>query len=497
VKKRITVIVQKIQQLGRINKPIPFQSPEKYPEIKRPPPIVHNSASRHEAVFAPQPENKELLHLPEQLSKLIFTTDNELKELLEIARVCLDAKGFTTITSNSDLVQGLGTAPSSASSLSDFVMYGGQKNPYIPDIKERMDSKAPADAQENQEKLKITRNNQDSSVSVLHRSNAKDSSRISLRPSKPPPKLLATSKVTFNGAVDFGDDQNNDDDLLVFAQSKSGMSKFTDSLTEDNDNMQKLDEKVHGDALDFISEKKPTFSKQATVTVPSSKPVPSQSTYAMPRMTSGLERSTSVQEPLNLPSVNTKSISAEPVPPPPVSVQPPPNIDVPLPPSNLNVSLPPAGLDVPVPPSGLDVPVPPPDFSVPVPPPDVNVPLPPPDISVPVPPVQLPPPISIPSAPKEAPAPKFEAPPADNDRCIFLVFDIEKAKFLESVRTKNPLARLKAVPKELVKDGSLTVSEKRAQQKNQAKAGMAKAQNVLFIIIIKKIEFDGCGERKI
>ena len=103
IKKRIEVVVKKIQQLGKVNRPLTFRSPEKYPENKKPEQIKHSAAARYASIFAQVPENKELLHLPEQLSKLILSTESELKELVEATRGCYDSKSFSTIASNVSL----------------------------------------------------------------------------------------------------------------------------------------------------------------------------------------------------------------------------------------------------------------------------------------------------------------------------------------------------------------------------------------------------------
>lgn len=52
------------------------------------------------------------------------------------------------------------------------------------------------------------------------------------------------------------------------------------------------------------------------------------------------------------------------------------------------------------------------------------------------------------------------------------------AKFLSAVRS-NPFSRLKPVAKDKIKDGSLTISDKKAAQKNQAKASIQKGQAVI------------------
>ena len=46
------------------------------------------------------------------------------------------------------------------------------------------------------------------------------------------------------------------------------------------------------------------------------------------------------------------------------------------------------------------------------------------------------------------------------------------------MRSGNPLARLKSVPKDQIKDGSLTLSDKKERKKEELKAGMTKATNV-------------------
>jgi hypothetical protein len=100
VKTRIESVVQKIQQLGQANRPISFQSPEKYPDVQRPEKIQHSFVNRHASVYTPVLENKEWVHLPEQLSAMITTTESELKEMLDITRHCFDSKTFSALTAN-------------------------------------------------------------------------------------------------------------------------------------------------------------------------------------------------------------------------------------------------------------------------------------------------------------------------------------------------------------------------------------------------------------
>ena len=100
MKTRIEAIVQKIQQLGQVNRPISFQSPEKYPEIQRPEKLQHSYVNRHASVYTPVVENKEWVHLPEQLSHMVTAAESELKDMLEITRTCFDSKSFSALTTN-------------------------------------------------------------------------------------------------------------------------------------------------------------------------------------------------------------------------------------------------------------------------------------------------------------------------------------------------------------------------------------------------------------
>ena len=100
MKTRIEGIVQKIQQLGQINRPISFQSPEKYPDVQPPDKIQHSFVNRHASVYTPVLENKEWVHLPEQLGQMLTATEGELKDMLEITRHCFDSKTFSALTAN-------------------------------------------------------------------------------------------------------------------------------------------------------------------------------------------------------------------------------------------------------------------------------------------------------------------------------------------------------------------------------------------------------------
>ena len=136
IKRRIETIIMKIQQIDKIDKPLVFESPGNYPEIKRPDKLIHTHTSRHAVVFAPLEKTKEFYHAPETLSKIVASTDSDLKELLDITKECFNREWFSKITSNSDEIHGVGEAPQYASSLSDFIMYGGSRNPYLEDLKE-------------------------------------------------------------------------------------------------------------------------------------------------------------------------------------------------------------------------------------------------------------------------------------------------------------------------------------------------------------------------
>ena len=361
--------------------------------------MAHNHASRHAVVFAPHQESKELLHPLDQLSKLVYATDNDLREVLEITRSCFNVKGFSTITSNPDVIQGVGPAPQAASSLSDFVMYGGYKNPYVEDLKEHCDKKAAQENQNEQEKTKLTKQENETPMSVLHRGSVKDSSRVTLRPNKPPPRLLPTAKVQFKDAFDIGGEQEGaEDDLgIVMPTSKVGLSVYSDSMNEEMESPARAeDQRVHGDALDFISEKKPGFLKHSQ-TMPSAGKSPQSQGVAMPKLS--LQRVPDA--PPKAEQIPEPSKNPDPVPaPPPIDIPQPPSIDVPQPPP----------IDIPQPPS-IDIPQPPP-IDVPQPP-SIDIPQPPP-IDVPQPP-------SAPTPPKtEASGPKVAAPAATSERGNFV-----------------------------------------------------------------------------
>lgn len=383
------MVVNKIQQLGKVNRPITFQSPEKYPDIKRPDKLKHTQA-RHVTVFAPNQENKELLHLPEQLSKLIYATENELKDLLEVTRTCYDSKSFSTLAANSDLVEGVGRTPQACSSLSDFVMYGGQRNPYMADLREMDHKKVDQEKQKNEEKAKQMKQENDAAVSVLHRAATKDSTiGIALRPSRPPPKLLVAPKVHIDGAFDIGEQEAGEDDVsLVNTGSKFKFGAYTDSMGDETDAPAKLeDQRVHGDALDFISEKKPTFLKHSqTMAAAKSQMVSTPS--AMPSQS--LQKSISTDpQPVERPM---QKFTSEDI------ARPPPMMDAP----NISAPIPPPSIDIPVPPPlSMDQP---PAMDIPIPPPVMDIPL---------------PPISMPSvAPPSAAdiAKRVEAPAPSSDR---------------------------------------------------------------------------------
>jgi len=374
----------KLQQVGKMNKPLMFQSLGKYPEVQRPEKLIHTHSTRHAVVFAPTDKAKEFRHLPDQLSKITYSTDNDLKDLLEITKACFDREWFNVITSNPDVIQGVGDAPKCATSLSDFVMYGGNRNPYLSELKEPSFKTSKAIVREDA-KANVNTDRRTSQV-VSRNEPANGVSSVQLKSNKPPPIIPLIRPRILDG-YDLTNDQ--DDDIgLVLPTGNMGFSSYADNM--DDDQNINPEERLHGDAIDIIRRRMP---KSNNVNQPESivqREVPSQS-IAMPRIT--YEETKEV-----IPRTLSSSIS------PPASS----HIDAPPPPS----------IDVPVPPP-FDAPIPPPfDGSIPHPmntlePPPIDMPI-PPVIDAPVPPsidAPIPPPIDIPK-----PQSNLEAPATTSDR---------------------------------------------------------------------------------
>jgi hypothetical protein len=364
----------KIQQVGKINKPLMFQSLGKYPEVQRSEKLIHTHSTRHAVVFGPTEKTKEFYHLPDQLSKITYSTENDLKELLEITKACFDREWFSTITSNADVIQGVGDAPKRATSLSDFVMYGGSKNPYLSELKEpTVKGLKPIPKEDTKAKVNIEKK---VSPSVLRVGTTNDTFQTQIRSGKPPPIIPITKPKQFVDAFELGDDQDDEEGLMsVIPSGTMGLSSYVDGM--DDDQGPNKEERVHGDAIDIIHQRKPKANKVNQQMSEVQKVAPSQS-IAMPRMT----------------YENTREV---------VSGVLPPSIDAPMPPP----------IDAPNPPP-IDAPEPPP-IDILMPPP---IDAPPIDASVP-PPIEMPnpPPIEI-SAPPIKSQPKPEAPAPSGDRGI-------------------------------------------------------------------------------
>eukprot|EP00826_Nyctotherus_ovalis_P054405 TRINITY_DN7122_c0_g1_i1.p1 TRINITY_DN7122_c0_g1~~TRINITY_DN7122_c0_g1_i1.p1 ORF type:complete len:450 (-),score=104.14 TRINITY_DN7122_c0_g1_i1:131-1480(-) len=416
----------KIQQVGKMNKPLAFESLGRYPEVQRPEKLLHTHSTRHAVVFAPTEKAKELTHLPDQLAKITYSTENDLKELLEITKACFDREWFSTITSNADVIRGVGDTPKCATSLSDFVMYGGGRNPYLGELQEPAVKVAKIVPKEDVKARVVS--DRKLAPSVLRAGTISDTFQTQIRSNRQAPVIPVAKPTQLKDAFELGDDQGDDDDGLmsVIPSGSMGLSTYVDGINDDEQNTAQK-EKVHGDAIDIINQRKPKMNK-TNQAAEQPKAASSQS-IAMPRMTYDSSKGAS----------GTSEV------PPPIDTPAPPPIDAPAPPP----------IDAPAPPP-IDMPIPP--FSdVPVPPP-IDAPEPPP-IEMPA-----PPPINV-SVPISPPVPKLDVPPASNER----------AAFLNSVKS-NPFARLKPVAKDKIKDASLTISDKKAVQKNQAKVLMARGQ---------------------
>lgn len=369
-------MILKIQQVGKQNRPLSFESLGKYPEVQRPEKLLHTHSARHAVVFAPTEKSPELTHLPDQLAKITYSTENDLKELLEITKACFDREWFSTITSNADMIRGVGDTPKCATSLSDFVMYGGGRNPYLKELQEPA-AKVVRIVPKEDVKTRAA-SDRKLAPSVLRAANTSDTFQTQIRSSRQAPVIPLAKPTQLKDAFELGDDQGDDDDGLmsVIPSGSMGLSTYVDGINDDEQNTAK-EERVHGDAIDIINQRKPRVNKTSQA-AEQPKAASSQS-IAMPRMTydssKGTQAISEIPPPIDAPA------------PPPIDAPAPPPIDAPVPPP----------IDMPLPPS-IDAPVPPP-IDAPVPPP-IEMPSPPPiNVSVPV---------SVPAPKLDVPAPSGE-----------------------------------------------------------------------------------------
>lgn len=343
-----------------------FESLGKYPEVQRPEKLIHTHTTRHAVVFAPTEKTKEFYHLPDQLAKITYSTENDIKDLLEITKACFDREWFTTITSNPDVIQGVGDTPKCATSLSDFVMFGGSKNPYLSDLKEPA-VKAPKIIPKEDKKTTVSIE-QKISPSVIRTGTSNDTFQAQIRSSKPPPIIPIARPKILGDAFTLEEEKDDDDNLMAGfpTASNMGLGSYVDGIDDDQNIGQ--DDRALGDAFDYFSEKRLKAKANQTVTEVRRSEAPSQS-LAMPKMTSAYDNTTAavsvvVSQPIDAPVPPSIEVPIAPpidAPmPPPIDMPIPPPIDGPLPPTNSFPAdiVPPPIMDMPIPPP-IDMPAPP------------------------------------------------------------------------------------------------------------------------------------------
>ena len=142
-----------------------------------------------------------------------------------------------------------------SSSLSDFLMYGGQRNPYMADLKEMEHKKSEKEPLKNEEAAKITRIEIEATTNILQGASKDSSVRVALRPNKAAPRLLPVRNQAFQDGYDLGDQEPPEESisLVVSSGSRLGMKTYDDSLADEPESAYKMeDQRVHGDAFDFI-----------------------------------------------------------------------------------------------------------------------------------------------------------------------------------------------------------------------------------------------------
>lgn len=252
----------------------------------------------------------------------------------------------------------------------------------------------------NQEKGITPKEGDDGIPTFLQRGITKEANlSVPLKPSRPPPKIVATAKVQLPGVVEFEEFAQGDDEIGFATTTGPGFSQFGGGMNDDFDAPPRYEEKpvYGGRALDLLAEKKATLPRATSSVAPTLAKSPSASSpVAMPQQNAPLARSSTVQYAEAQSAYYSAPKVQAPAPPPqytppPVSA---PSIDIPAPPS-IDIPAPPS-IDIPAPPS-IDIPAPP-SFDIPAPP-SFDIPA-PPAMNVPA-----PPPISAPAKPKTTPAP--------------------------------------------------------------------------------------------
>ena len=241
----------------------------------------------------------------------------------------------------------MGDAPKNASSLSDFLIYGGQRNPYVPDLVplKKPEPRAPV------EPKPVPRAPENS---FLPRAATVDSKIVTLAAMRPAPRPVSPVDLGLANAYDIGD--AGGEETLAFVPTGPSLGL---AIHDEGDRPSRNDE--GGLMLDILA----TAKNQKRGTRPASGTLQKATTLA----SAAMPPSPASPQPSQVVPVTTSyyvapsapptviyaaaSSSSAPAPPPPppstlsppppsisVTIPPPPNIDVPPPPPPINLNPP-------------------------------------------------------------------------------------------------------------------------------------------------------------
>ena len=300
--------------------------------------------------------NKELLHLPEELSKIINSTDHDLSELLKITRECFNRNPSKEQSPDSNGNDDLVKHTPNPTSLSDFLCY---------DSINKKDQSHDEKKEEGTPVLKKDKPEREIFVQELQ------SPVLFLKTSKTFNSLSNMKNSQLDNAIDFNEGEEEDlNDLLISNQLSNSIG---DSFETNEPNVANIndDKKLYGSALDLVIQKKipvpiEEINNLHDKKVPINKPLPiihelpfepiqkttNNSDICNLPVTSSVKSSENLQNPVNsqiIIKLNQPQKNLNPSKPVSVIKAPKklPINNIPQPPSNIDIPEPPPIIDEP------------------------------------------------------------------------------------------------------------------------------------------------------